>query len=73
MRPRCIATQAPQQLVYIQCPGLRCQHGYIVIALRIDLRFQQWEYEGCGQLVRVGNKVQHFYPNASAVHLVFKN
>ena len=36
-------------------------------------RWQRWENEGCGQLVRVGDKVQHLYPNASAVHLVFNN
>ena len=40
---------------------------------KLCMRWQRWEYEGCGQLVRVGDKVQHLYPNASAVHLVFSN
>ena len=40
---------------------------------KLCMRWQRWEYEGCGQLVRVGDKVQHPYPNASAVHLVFNN
>ena len=40
---------------------------------KLCMRWQRWEYEGCGQLVRVGGKVQHLYPNASAVHLVFNN
>ena len=37
------------------------------------MSWQRWEYEGCGQLVRVGDKVQHLYPNASGVHLVFNS
>ena len=40
---------------------------------KLCMSWQRWEYEGCGQLVRVGDKVQHLYPNASAVHLVFNN
>ena len=40
---------------------------------KLCMRWQRWEYEGCGQLVRVGGKVHHLYPNASAVHLVFNN
>ena len=40
---------------------------------KLCMRWQRWEYEGCGQLVRVEGKVQHLYPNASAVHLVFNN
>ena len=40
---------------------------------KLCMSWQRWEYEGCGQLVRVGGKVQHLYPNASAVHLVFNN
>ena len=40
---------------------------------KLCMSWQQWEYEGCGQLVRVGDKVQHLYPNASAVHLAFNN
>ena len=38
---------------------------------KLCMSWQRWEYEGCGQLVRVGDKVQHLYPNSSAVHLVF--
>ena len=41
--------------------------------VKLCMSWQRWEYEGCGQLVRVGDKVQHLYPNASAVHLVFNN
>ena len=40
---------------------------------KLCMRWQRWEYEGCGQLVRVEGKVQHLHPNASAVHLVFNN
>lgn len=40
---------------------------------KLCMIWQPWEYEGCGQLVRVGDKVQLLYPNASAVHLVFNN
>ena len=40
---------------------------------KLCMSWQRWEYEGCGQLVRVEGKVQHLYPNASAVHLVFNN
>ena len=40
---------------------------------KLCMRWQRWEYEGCGQLVRVGDKVHHLYPNASAAHLVFSN
>ena len=40
---------------------------------KLCMSWQRWEYEGCGQLVRVGDKVQHLYPNASAVHLGFNN
>ena len=40
---------------------------------KLCMRWQLWEYEGCGQLVRVEGKVNHLYPNASAVHLVFNN
>ena len=40
---------------------------------KLCMSWQRWEYEGCGQLVRVGDKVHHLYPNASAVHLVFNN
>ena len=40
---------------------------------KLCMSWQRWEYEGCGQLVRVGDQVHHLYPNASAVHLVFNN
>ena len=40
---------------------------------KLCMSWQQWEYEGCGQLVRVEGKVHHLYPNASAVHLGFNN
>ena len=40
---------------------------------KLCMSWQRWEYEGCGQLVRVERKVHHLYPNASAVHLVFNN
>ena len=40
---------------------------------KLCMSWQRWEYEGCGQLVRVEGKVHHLYPNASAVHLVFNN
>ena len=40
---------------------------------KLCMSWQRWEYEGCGQLIRVEGKVQHLYPNASAVHLVFNN
>ena len=28
---------------------------------KLCMSWQRWEYEGCGQLVRVGDKVQHLY------------
>ncbi len=37
---------------------------------KLCMRWQRWEYEGCGQLVRVGDKVQHLYPNTGAVGTV---
>ena len=40
---------------------------------KLCMSWQRWEYDGCGQLVRVEGKVHHLYPNANAVHLVFKN
>ena len=40
---------------------------------KLCMRWQRWEYEGCGQLVRVEGKVHHLHPNAGAVHLVFNN
>ena len=40
---------------------------------KLCMSWQRWKYEGCGQLVRVGDKVQHLYSNASTVHLVFSS
>ena len=37
------------------------------------MSWQRWGYEGCGQLVCVGDKVQHLYSNAGAAHLVFSS
>ena len=39
---------------------------------KLCMTWRRWEYEGCGKLVKVGDDIQHLYPNGAAVHLVFK-
>ena len=39
---------------------------------KLCMTWRRWEYEGCGKLVKVGDDIQHLYPNGVAVHLVFK-
>ena len=39
---------------------------------KLCMAWRRWEYEGCGQLVKVGNEVHHLYPNGTAVHLIFR-
>jgi len=39
---------------------------------KLCMTWRQWEYEGCGKLVRVGDEVQHLYPDGTSVHLIFK-
>ena len=39
---------------------------------KLCMTWRQWEYEGCGKLVRVGDEVQHLYPDGASVHLIFK-
>lgn len=39
---------------------------------KLCMTWRQWEYEGCGKLVRVGDAVQHLYPDGARVHLIFK-
>lgn len=39
---------------------------------KLCLTWRRWEYEGCGKLVRVGDQVQHLYPDGASVHLIFK-
>ena len=39
---------------------------------KLCMSWRQWEYEGCGKLVRVGDAVQHLYPDGMSVHLIFK-
>ena len=39
---------------------------------KLCMTWRQWEYEGCGKLVRVGDAVQHLYPDGASVHLIFK-
>lgn len=38
---------------------------------KLCMSWQRWEYEGCGNLIRIGDEVRHLYPNGS-VHLIFK-
>jgi hypothetical protein len=39
---------------------------------KLCMSWRKWEYEGCGKLVRVGDTVQHLYPDGNSVHLIFK-
>jgi hypothetical protein len=39
---------------------------------KLCMSWRKWEYEGCGKLVRVGDAVQHLYPDGASVHLIFK-
>ena len=39
---------------------------------KLCMTWRRWEYEGCGKLVKVGDEIQHLFPNGTAVHLVFK-
>jgi hypothetical protein len=39
---------------------------------KLCMSWRRWEYEGCGKLVRVGEAVQHLYPDGNSVHLIFK-
>lgn len=39
---------------------------------KLCMSWRKWEYEGCGKLVRVGDAVQHLYPDGAGVHLIFK-
>jgi hypothetical protein len=39
---------------------------------KLCMTWRRWEYEGCGKLVRVGEAVQHLYPDGASVHLIFK-
>lgn len=39
---------------------------------KLCMTWRKWEYEGCGKLVRVGDAVQHLYPDGASVHLIFK-
>lgn len=39
---------------------------------KLCMSWRNWEYEGCGKLVRVGDAVQHLYPDGASVHLIFK-
>jgi hypothetical protein len=39
---------------------------------KLCMTWRRWDYEGCGKLVRVGDAVQHLYPDGNSVHLIFK-
>lgn len=39
---------------------------------KLCMTWRKWEYDGCGKLVRVGDAVQHLYPDGASVHLIFK-
>jgi hypothetical protein len=39
---------------------------------KLCMSWRKWEYEGCGKLLRVGDAVQHLYPDGASVHLIFK-
>lgn len=38
---------------------------------KLCMTWRKWEYEGCGQLLKVGAEIHHLYP-AGGVHLVFR-
>lgn len=38
---------------------------------KLCMSWRKWEYEGCGQLLKVGAEIHHLY-SAGNVHLVFK-
>jgi hypothetical protein len=38
---------------------------------RLCMSWRKWEYEGCGQLLKVGAEIHHLYP-AGGVHLIFR-
>lgn len=38
---------------------------------KLCMSWRRWEYEGCGQLLKVGTEIHHLYP-AGGIHLVFR-
>jgi hypothetical protein len=38
---------------------------------KLCMQWNRWEYQGCGQLVKVGDEIRHLYPDGQTVHLVF--
>ena len=38
---------------------------------KLCMSWRKWEYEGCGQLLKVGVEVHHLYPTGG-VHLIFR-
>lgn len=39
---------------------------------KLCMSWRNWEYDGCGALVKVGNDIHHLYPHGTAVHLIFR-
>lgn len=39
---------------------------------KLCMAWRNWEYEGCGKLLRVGQEIHHLYASGTAIHLVFK-
>ncbi len=38
---------------------------------KLCMNWNRWDYQGCGQLVKVGEEVRHLNPDGNSVHLVF--
>lgn len=38
---------------------------------KLCLEWRRWDYEGCGVMRRVGNEIQHLWPNGG-VHFVYR-
>lgn len=39
---------------------------------KLCMAWRNWEYEGCGKLMRVGQEIHHLYASGTATHLIFK-